>query len=74
MAFEVDWSQAPSDADAWEMTEFGIAIWTKQELIDVTSFDSDGIKTVEGTGVAGREPAPDFGYAGKWQDSRQARP
>lgn len=66
----VDWSQAPDDADAWEMDEIGVFVWTKEETLSL--FPEPG--TIKGRVVCGSEFAPSFGYTGNWQDSRTLNP
>ncbi len=54
MPTNVDWTQAPPDADAWEMTDFG-AVWIKHVRL---SLEPDP-GTIPGEVVVG--PAPSFG-------------
>jgi len=51
---EIDWTQAPADSDAWEMTEFG-AVWTKR--VRLSGAPEPG--TIPGEVIVG--PAPSFG-------------
>ena len=68
----IDWTLAPSEADAWEMTEWGKGAWTVQRSIDVTNLSSERTEQIEGTVVL--EYAPDFGFVGDWRTSRRVRP
>lgn len=57
----IDWTQAPPEADAWEMTEFGYAIWTQDVPTDCTTIDSTEPAIVMSRVVVGRHFAPRFG-------------
>lgn len=68
---KVDWSVAPADATHWEMTEFGNAIWSREQWIH------DGPNRL----IPGRSScagdmdfAPDFGFSGDHLESLTSRP
>ncbi len=53
---QVDWRLAPSDADAWAMTEFGCACWIKEVVLSLAPDPG----TIAGAVVVCA--APNFGH------------
>ena len=68
---KVDWSVAPADATHWEMTEFGKAIWSREQWIH----DGPNRLIPGSSSCAGdMDFAPDFGFSGDHLESLTSRP
>jgi len=62
----IDWSQAPKDAEWWQLDEiYGLPIWCKKTLIAI----NDGQTHLDGVTTAGKTFAPLFDYEGNSEDS-----
>ena len=69
----IDWTQAPEDAEWWEINEMcKKPIWCKDGIIDVTTIN-DPIQELQETSIFVGY-APLFGYEGTIEDSITYRP
>lgn len=62
--FEIDWKQAPKNAQWWAIDENGEAHW----------FCSPNVKPFTRFWFSEPQPAPAFGYTGDWRESLHSRP
>ena len=67
--FQVDWSQAPSEAEYWAMDSNGICYWYMIEPRLTETFPNEWV----GGGYPIDIQAPSFNYQGDWKSSLQER-